>query len=143
MKAITLYQPYASLVAYGLKSIETREHARFRSLAGATIAIHAGKRRVYVSAFRLERGYRPDSGRLQAAWEQSFAVRGAIVAIAHIRAARWLQARDSQAALYPAGGRFGLILDKIRRFCEPQPATGHQGIWTWEPPENWKELLAK
>jgi hypothetical protein len=44
VKTITLHQPWASLIACGLKTIETRTHDRFRSLVGETVAIHAGKR---------------------------------------------------------------------------------------------------
>ena len=44
MKAITLYQPWASLVACGAKHYETRSWAPPRELIGQTIAIHAAKK---------------------------------------------------------------------------------------------------
>jgi len=43
MKVITLWQPWASFIAFGWKSIETRTHNKFESLKGNRIAIHAGK----------------------------------------------------------------------------------------------------
>ena len=43
MKAITLHQPWASLIAHGVKTIETRSWAPPRRLIGQRIAIHAGK----------------------------------------------------------------------------------------------------
>lgn len=43
MKAITLHQPWASLIARGIKHIETRSWEPPRSLYGQRIAIHAGK----------------------------------------------------------------------------------------------------
>ena len=48
MKAITLHQPYASLIATGKKTIETRSRTsplstQWRRLLGRHIAIHAGK----------------------------------------------------------------------------------------------------
>ena len=43
MKAITLHQPWASLIAEGIKTIETRSWAPPRQLIGQRIAIHAGK----------------------------------------------------------------------------------------------------
>ena len=46
MKAKTLYQPFATLIAEGLKTIETRSKPPPRSLIGHRIAIHAGKRRI-------------------------------------------------------------------------------------------------
>jgi len=44
MKAISLWQPWASLIAAGLKHYETRSWAPPRELIGQTIAIHAAKK---------------------------------------------------------------------------------------------------
>lgn len=44
MKAISLWQPWASLIACGAKSFETRHWAPPRELIGQTIAIHAAKK---------------------------------------------------------------------------------------------------
>ena len=44
MKATTLWQPYATLVALGIKTIETRSYAPPAALIGQRIAIHAAKR---------------------------------------------------------------------------------------------------
>ena len=44
MKAITLWQPWASLIAVGVKTSETRSWAAPQSLWGERIAIHAAKR---------------------------------------------------------------------------------------------------
>ena len=44
MKASTLWQPFASLVACGHKTIETRGYPPPRGLIGQRIAIHAAKR---------------------------------------------------------------------------------------------------
>ena len=43
MKAITLHQPWASLVAVGAKQIETRSWRCPKSIVGERIAIHAGR----------------------------------------------------------------------------------------------------
>ena len=45
MKAITLHQPWASLIAAGIKTIETRSWAPPRRLIGQRIAIHASRKR--------------------------------------------------------------------------------------------------
>jgi predicted transcriptional regulator len=42
MKVITLWQPWASFIALGWKTIETRTHDRFKNLVCERIAIHAG-----------------------------------------------------------------------------------------------------
>lgn len=44
MRAISLWQPWASLIAAGLKPFETRHWAPPRNLIGQTIAIHAAKK---------------------------------------------------------------------------------------------------
>lgn len=44
MKAISLWQPWASLIACGAKPFETRHWAPPRELIGQTIAIHAAKK---------------------------------------------------------------------------------------------------
>lgn len=46
MKALTLWQPWASLVAEGVKTIETRSWPAPQSLIGERIAIHASKKKV-------------------------------------------------------------------------------------------------
>lgn len=43
MKVLTLHQPYATLIALGVKTIETRPQP-MRTLVGQRIAIHAAKR---------------------------------------------------------------------------------------------------
>ena len=45
MKAITLHQPFASLIADGTKTIETRSWKPPKAIIGERIAIHAGARR--------------------------------------------------------------------------------------------------
>ena len=44
MYAITLHQPWASLIALGIKTVETRSWPAPARLVGQRIAIHAGKR---------------------------------------------------------------------------------------------------
>ena len=49
MKALTLHQPWASLIALGPKTVETRSWSAPAWVIGARIAIHAGKHRVRIS----------------------------------------------------------------------------------------------
>lgn len=48
MKAITLYQPWATWIAEGRKTYETRSFAPWSSLIGQRIAIHAGKTKAHI-----------------------------------------------------------------------------------------------
>lgn len=43
MKALTIRQPWASLIALGVKTIETRSWRAPQALIGQTLAVHAGK----------------------------------------------------------------------------------------------------
>ena len=143
MKAITLHQPWASLIAFLLKPIETRTHDRFRGLVGQTIAIHAGLR-VWPG---WPNGQYPPSVRhcgyeqLDEATIHAGTHLGCVVCLVDVQAYRRLTDADSAAALCPADGLYGADLVNARRFREPIRATGRQGIWTWEPPENWEKLV--
>lgn len=44
MQALTIWQPWASLIVHGFKRIENRTWAPPADLVGTTIAIHAGKK---------------------------------------------------------------------------------------------------
>lgn len=48
MRAISLHEPYASLVMFGWKTIETREHQKLKSLVNQKIIIHATKNKLFV-----------------------------------------------------------------------------------------------
>lgn len=48
MKALTLHQPWATLIALGVKRIETRSWRAPQALIGQRIAIHAGKALTYL-----------------------------------------------------------------------------------------------
>ena len=65
MYAITLHQPWASLIALGVKTVETRSWPAPAHLVGQTIAVHAGKRVVGQSGVPIELELR---ARLGADW---------------------------------------------------------------------------
>ena len=151
MKAITLHQPWASLIACGLKTIETRSWTPPQSLVGQRIAIHAGKRA-------------PDS------WEWNDDIRlacehwdfdmplGAVVATAQLagvyqvtqnpRLRGWEPDYGYVLATGPPStpdlreieidsfgdfslGRWLWMLTDIQRIGPPVPARGRQRLWEW------------
>jgi len=143
MKIITLWQPWASFIAWGLKTIETREHGKFRILCYQTIGIHAGKswdktweehagkylteEQIY-NTKQLKQGFdeRKESD-----------VRGSIICTVNIYRVGWLLSKHSNEALIDCDlNRFGLFLnnlkiiepvipDKVKYKC-------HQGIWDYD-----------
>jgi hypothetical protein len=137
--ALTLHRPWPNLIVFELKTIETRTHNRFRGLVGQTIAIHAGLHdEGYPANLMCRHLAAGDVGR---AMLHADKYPGCVVGTAYVKAHRLLTDADSRAALCPADGLYGLDLVDVRRFREPIKATGQRGIWTWEPPENWRGLL--
>lgn len=120
MKAITLWQPWASLIADGRKKIETRP--RPWNYVGP-VAIHAGLHVDRAACARF--GYDPDT-----------ITRGAVVAIAmHDGCAKFPCARAVPDAYGDFGhGRYGIFLSEIYRLDKPVPVKGKQGIWEFLQP---------
>ena len=136
MPAITLHQPWASWIAGGLKTIETRTHTQFSGLAGRRIAIHAGKRfdrrAVGLLASAIGPGNLTPEFRTGLRWGRSQGAypAGAIVCTAEVAEARWLAPGDSAAALCPCDETlFGLVLAEVRTLIPVLPWRGGRGIW--------------
>lgn len=134
MKALTLTQPWASLVALGHKSVETRS---WTSPYRGPLAIHAAKgfpaiaRTFYDDQFK-RRAWQPNG----LPWPP---VLGAVVAIAKlsdvITTERFLQGDNDPGELELGDytpGRYAWILDDVRPLARPIPARGMLGLWEWE-----------
>ena len=146
MKAITLHQPWASLIAHGVKTIETRSWAP-SGILGERMAIHAGK--------RVERSLDPETGRAIAAlygpeWWLDVP-RGVVVCTALVADVRCVLENDSvlaylsQSSVPDASqtvpidshgdfgrGRWLWFLRDVQRLKTPVPAVGQMGLWEWE-----------
>ena len=152
MKALTVWQPWASLIAAGVKPYEFRGWAFPRSLEGARIAIHAGARpvrRPEISdlVVRLKRtgawttALRPDAlelleralqspGMLPLSHVLCTAVLGRPRRASEIVAEFGGPANDSDRN---AHGNWAWPLTDIEQVLPPQPARGAQGFWDWRP----------
>ena len=142
MKALTLTQPWATLVAIGANVIETRDWpTRYRG----PFAIHAAKG--FPREARELCRERPFHGALAAAgYESAEALpRGAVVALATLESVLVcgpstlgeIRARSKRGEL-PANeadfgdfsdGRYGFVLRDVRRVEPPVPARGMLGFW--------------
>jgi len=137
MRAITIWQPWASLIADGLKTIETRKHDRFKSLLGQQIAIHAAKS--YSQHYLMALGNYVDTVTLFKYIPERLPF-GCVLATAEVVAHRELNDGDSSRALCSCATPpaflgykiYGLFLEDIKKFDEPIPAKGQQGIWIWQ-----------
>lgn len=139
MKAITIHQPWASLIAHGYKRYETRS---WKTNYRGPIAIHASKRFIKID-LPVERGSH------QYYLTQGVNTHmGSVIAIADLvdcwkvldknlieaqppseKRVRFLDAREIPFGDFTPG-RYAWELANIRRI-EPIPAKGQQGLWNW------------
>ena len=143
--ALTLHQPWATLIALGIKTIETRSWPPPRAIIGRRLAIHAGRAidpnpAAVVAALRAHYGQ---------GWPGAIP-KGAVVACATVKAARQVAGADARRPRYvrtkegpvlpvdPYGdfsvGRWLWLLDDVAPLEPPAPASGRQRIWYWTPP---------
>ena len=151
MKALTVWQPWASLIACGAKPFEFRGHRLTHGQIGKRIAIHAGARpakRQELVALRMKL--------LSESWRESGLLRDAALACldAHrsfgfplasvlCTAILGTPIRDDALAIkldlpYPVNdsdrddhSNWGWPLTEIEPLLPPAPARGMQGMWEW------------
>lgn len=140
MRALSLTQPWATLVAHGFKRIETRDWAtRYRG----PLAIHASKYRdgadriCYTDPFAaalLELGYASHTELPQQA---------VLCIVRLVDVLRVPQSptppRDSAEFAFGdySNGRYMWVFDQVEAFEEPVAQRGFAGLWDWPlpPPE--------
>lgn len=127
MKAITLHQPWASLVAMGAKTIETRPYS---SKYRGPLAIHASKKPIatddpyYRSVLR------------SAGLNLETLPRGAVVATCRLIDCEKIT--EAHTPCYPeyafsnyVAGWYAWRLSDARTLALPVPARGRRGVWNW------------
>lgn len=129
LPAITLYQPWASWIMRGWKTIETRTHDRFKSLNGKRIVIHAGKT-TDRSTLVLENGY---LSQVQKNASVNL-INGFVLGTARVCDYRELDISHSAKSLIDCNliKRYGLFLTDIQIFTEPIRCDGSMGIWYFD-----------
>jgi len=157
MKAITITQPYATLISLGMKKIETRS---WPTSYRGPLAIHAatglgpvggnaGLFRLcsvepFASALRIWHAYAPS-------YPEVWLPRGAIVAVCKLVACRPIVQElngdatilsDDMLSFTPilgnerafgdySPGRYAWLLADVRALPAPIPARGALGLWEW------------
>lgn len=128
MRALSLWQPWASAIALGIKTVETRSWStKYRG----TLLIHATQRfpREALEFARME----AEVGRLPERLPL-----GAVVAVATLATVQ--PAMECVPSFSPEAsierlygdyspGRWGWVLRDVRALPEPIPASGGQGLW--------------
>jgi hypothetical protein len=125
MKALTICQPYAALIVRGEKLVENREWpTRYRG----PLLIHAGKSREWLD---------DEDESDFVAWGDPLAF-GAVVGDARLADVLHIDRiqRGEYDAKYPwlrehthANGTWCWVLQDIRRYAQPVPWKGAQGLW--------------
>ena len=135
MRALTIWQPYASAIAFGDKRVENRtQPLAYRGL----LAIHAGLAVEWGASDKawIAAGLTPyKAGSERAAWTASLAL-GAVVAVAEMTGCH----RDGNCYLHghPSGicspwavhFQWHYQLAEVRPLAEPVPCKGARGLWT-------------
>lgn len=121
MKALTLWQPWASLIVDRRKTVETRPMPWHHI---GPVAIHAGLKVDRDACLRF--GYDPDKIPRGAVLGTAFKT-GLVHFENSIMGPNYVA--DEYGDYTP--GRYGYPLTNIKKFSEPVPVRGHQGFWDW------------
>ncbi len=142
---ITLYQPWATWIMRGWKTIETRTHDRFKSLEGKTILITGCCG--FLGNILINAGQNTDESAIRNPYltkEQLLhnpdeVINGFILGSAFVCDFKLLTQNYAQKALIEcATKRYGLFLSDINRFEKPIPQKGEMGIWYFDLDKNEK-----
>lgn len=139
MKAVSLWQPWASLIACGAKTVETRSWPAPRTVVGQRIAIHAAKRTSELTMTReplFRDALRDHRDRVRLVGGElplGFIVATAVLAECfRMDAARCADVRTTAPLEYAFGhwepGRFGWRLTDVE-VVEPIAYRGAQGVF--------------
>lgn len=151
MRALTLTQPWAGLVASGIKLIENRPRHMIKSADfGKRFAIHASreiKQDVYLSIAACDPSLKlaPDGADQDPRWYPLSRITSAVIATAVLRDALFIggnHAATTRIMLAKLGladqerwtfGPTCYVLSDVRSLDIPVPCRGHQGFWTLNP----------
>lgn len=134
MKALPLWQPWATLVAIEAKRVETRDYPpRRRGLQdGQRIAIHACKTREHLSICSewpfSDCIFSPEGLPFGALIATCTLARASQVTASSAHALQEMNPREFAFGYY-APGRWAWVLTDVRRLPEPVPFVGSQGVF--------------
>ena len=155
MRALTLTQPFAGLVAAGVKLVENRPRSMIRREDfGTRFAVHASREiddEAFATIYRIapELRVRAAEARAKSRWHQLAGITSAVLAVATIERAVILDRNEAPATvvrdlhthelveLGPQGrwfvGPVGYVLRDVRALTEPVPCGGRQCFWSLSP----------
>ena len=143
IKAITLWQPWASFVAIGAKRFETRS---WRTDYRGPIAIHAAQRPMRAAELNTMAhlvkkanmawldfpfGQVVAIGWLKQVYSVETAIRHRHATVQELHLGDW------------SAGRFAWHIDPIWKLAQPVSARGRQRLWDWQLPDSLAEEYAE
>lgn len=142
MKALTIWQPWASLIIEGLKPREFRPWAAPPAIVGQRIVLHAAKRPIKSAELRdimdyvsgrggVNDGIDPRAmGLLERAWRREIDLPMSVgLGTATLGTPRLVDPRDTND---PASRAiYGWPMIDVEKWPETVPAKGAQGFWEW------------
>jgi len=135
MKAITIWQPWASLIAIGAKEYETRSWStNYRG----PIAIHAAKKEPMINGLPeiIQKAVRAVFHKRYGSRLVDPTPTGCIVAVAElvevIRTKDHLPSEQEEMFGDWSPGRFAWKFANVTILSNPTPVSGRQGLWDWE-----------
>ncbi len=151
MKALSLWEPWASLWAHGHKKIETRSWPLRVSLP-CVVAIHASKKWDATLRSQTTRPYYAGCLK-EIGWVDLLnpPTLGCIIGLVRIVKCAGSVALVSRKAISEqedafgdySPGRFGYVADKFFPAAVPIPSTGMLGLWTWKAPAEIEEIASR
>ena len=131
MKALTLWQPWASLIAWGEKQYETRGYGIAHR---GTLAIHAGLMDDTQALIQANAFYREAFDRAGVHYQQTLPA-GCVLCVVDLVEVVFtdglqVSSREESFGDYSTG-RYAWKLENLRELANPIPARGYQGLWNW------------
>jgi activating signal cointegrator 1 len=142
MKALSVMQPWATLIALGAKHIETRSWATSHR---GQLAIHASSRINREALLSLREpliqealtagGYREGNGPASNPFGLPLGAVIAVVTLVEVRpiAPHAVPEEPERSFGDYTPGRFAWLIRDVRGLPEPVAAKGALGLWNWEP----------
>lgn len=130
LRCLSLWQPWASLIACGLKSVETRHWPAPDSILGTRIGIHAAKTNQGMVLAAQDGALWPLCLKHLPWTLDGKLPMGVLVATALVEASIPTERLTPDFYGNYAPGRFGWMLADIRPLATPFPCRGGQGIFT-------------
>lgn len=132
MRALSLWQPYASFMAEGFKLIETRS---WSTPYTGLVAIHAAKTKEELATADELLPLLSDPAKARGFTLTHLLTLGAILAVGKLTGCarttsllRTISVDEETLGNYEPG-RWGWVFEDIRRLPEPMPYKGQQGLW--------------